>query len=135
MIKPRQIVPEDIPWIIEVSREAYDDRMESEAGGMAWLASTIGRDRSVTFRTDNAYCLAHVGAMPYQIHPRGEIVLLAGRQVGGVAWELVALGRQAIEWLSQKGVVSIRMGENAGRDISAVARRIGLRNWSRTYIL
>ena len=100
----RQLGPDDLEWLAEVSAEAYPGRIKDWAGFAEGIMMMLQNPQMACLRTENAFLFA--GLQRFFYDPGliiGTTVHFASR--GTVPWEVVSLARAGLIWAFSKGAV------------------------------
>ena len=122
--KPRRLVSNDIPWMIDLSRRRFGSGWD-QISAEGWFTGEVLTKHALylPIRTSNAFLIALLNAMPWSLTRMEAIVLLLVTDDDAV-WEGVQLLRTSVEWAKVRGAAHWRYWWDEG-DAYILARRVG----------
>ena len=117
----RQLGPDDLDWLAEVSSEAYPGRIKDWAGFAEGIMMMLRNPQMACLRTENAFLFA--GLQRFFYDPG----LIVGKTVhfasyGAAPFEIVTLARAGLIWAFDKGAVEFEFDSITGVDFGPLVK-------------
>ena len=128
----RVVTPDDIPWLHAVCAAAYQRGHYEPDAAEIWVRAMIASPAYLVLRGRKAWMAATVSGLPYA--PKylvGRIVAVAGK----ASKELFAMADIVAAWFRRMGAKAIYLGTITGVDLGPIARRLGAKPNSPSYVV
>jgi hypothetical protein len=118
----RELTIEDLPWGLSLAWKRYDP---FDPGAASIFYMNVLKSQS-TFkrRTDNAFMIAHVNALPWKPSEREcHVLILCADE--GAHWEAVRLLRESVYWMREMQCARWWFASDTKHNVAALCNRIG----------
>lgn len=121
---------DDLPWLEEMARKYYGERMKNERGTYDFIRAMIGREDVLFLRTNDALLLANSYPLFYDFIPEVTVQFFAGN-----ARQVVMLMKEVAVWARSRGARQFDFSPSTGVDGSKLAKIMGVKTIYPNYIV
>lgn len=116
--------PADLDWIVGSAAIAYAERMKDPVRTRAWIAAQLTSEDTVFVRSGSSVVVANVSRRFYDPDDiRAKVIFFWSTQPS--VESLIHAFRGAAAWAKDRGARKLMFDESTGRDIAALAKRLG----------
>lgn len=116
--------PADVDWLFATACAAYANRMKEPDLTRAWIAAQLASEESCFIRSGSTVVVANVTRRFYDPESvRAKVLFFWSTQPSPES--LIHAFRGAAAWAKGRGARTLQFDESTGRDIAALAKRLG----------
>lgn len=130
----RAATPADLPLIRHIADVAYAPGYFEQPASDAWVLGMIASPKHLVLIGMRCWIAASVSAFPWA-PSRLNGALLVAASLGHATGELLSMVRAAAKWARELGAARFYLSAATGVDFGGLAKRIGARLVSPTYVL